>query len=199
MAEFMTGSGVYLFQLMLLILLAVVGALVLWLHFQFQRFKKMNDSMPFLSDQLAQNLREVQKSMQDVSLTVRQDMPLLEEKIAEARSMVQEIEYVLSRGENVVGTKAVNQSRPVQSKPVSVPSQVEESKPADDLGVESSAASLVQRIVQKESKVSEPSQPAKRRATPVYGAQAYGAAIERGVEHSSENEEDLRRILQGRI
>lgn len=187
----MTGTAFYFIQAMLMILLAVVGALVLWLHFQFQRFKKADKSLPALSDSLSENLLAVQNAMQALSDSSRSQMPMLEKKIQEAHRAMTDLDFMISRAEKTFSKSDDKMVADVAPKRpdfsvVETPTVVESVK--EEVGP----------VVDQVSEVEETAKP-KRMVTAGYGMQAYGSSISRDEDKPSEVEQDLRKVLEGRL
>lgn len=252
----------YFIQAMLMILLAVVGALVLWLHFRFQKFKSAEGRLPILSDNLAQNLAEIQKALGSLKQTSFKGGDEADAKMRQAERLITDLDFMMSRAEKMIkrleesnasvdgqpqkadyfssGRQSISSEREAllhaQKEPPSVYEQERSAlgfsqKPASSLQGEvkiqqanvAPAASSASRASVSSSNVyalsgadegartgylveeahastkQTQNETPRRMVTSTYGLGAYASTISRDENKPSEVEEDLRRVLEGRL
>lgn len=95
-------NAFYFMQIMLLILLAVVGGLVLWLHFRFQRLKSAEGRFPLLSDTLSRNLQDVQQALGLLKKTSSAGLDGVEEKMKMAERLITDLDFMMNRADKMI-------------------------------------------------------------------------------------------------
>ncbi|MFT7433571.1 MAG: hypothetical protein ACI9TY_001208 [Alphaproteobacteria bacterium] len=97
----MALSGQFL-DIMVIIMLAVVGGLVLWLHYRLYTLKNAEKAVPNLVSSLADSLKKAHRGVFELSRLVREDGPKLEKEVFNAQQTVQDLDYMLDKAERIL-------------------------------------------------------------------------------------------------
>lgn len=89
-------------DVMVVLLLAVVGSLVLWLHFRLHQMRSAEKKMILLSESLNESLRKANRGLFEFSRVVREEGPKLEKEVFDAGQTVQDLDFMLSKAERLL-------------------------------------------------------------------------------------------------
>lgn len=89
-------------DVMVVILLAVVGALVLWLHFKLHRLRSSEKKILSLSEDLTESLNKANRGLFEFSRLVREEGPKLEKEVFNAGQTVQDLDFMLAKAEKLL-------------------------------------------------------------------------------------------------
>lgn len=94
-------SGQFL-DIMVIIMLAVVGGLVLWLHYKLYTLKNSEKSVPGLVSSLDESIKKAHRGVFEFSRLIREDGPRLEKEFHKAQETVQDLDYMIDKAEKVL-------------------------------------------------------------------------------------------------
>lgn len=92
----------HILDVMVIIMLAVVGALVLWLHFRLHQLRSSEKNMYLLSDELSESLRKANRGLFEFSRVVREEGPKLDKEVFKAGQTVQDLDFMLAKAEKLL-------------------------------------------------------------------------------------------------
>lgn len=92
----------HILDIMVIIMLAVVGALVLWLHFRLHQLRSSEKKMHLLSDELSESLRKANRGLFEFSRVVREEGPKLDKEVFKAGQTVQDLDFMLAKAEKLL-------------------------------------------------------------------------------------------------
>ena len=207
-------NSFFFLEVMLLIMLAIVGALVVWLHFRLEGFSRDRKKLPLLADSLTNSMTQAYEGVSKLETAVREHSPELEKKVSMAKGSLHELSYVLDRAERLLarldatfervgGSPAVNhvadhEESLASTKSVSFDVQQKSRNIAEKLGESVNSIPLAGNA--KEANVQVLDQPL-RKASAQKGSQIYSAvaAGKSSTNDISEAEQELRQALAGRL
>lgn len=89
-------------DVMVILMLAVVGALVLWLHYRLHQLRSSENKMMLLGDELSESLQKANRGLFEFSRLVREEGPKLEKEVFNAGQSIQDLDYMLSKAERLL-------------------------------------------------------------------------------------------------
>lgn len=89
-------------SVMVVLMLAVVGALVLSLHFTLHRLKKSDQKLPSLTEMLSESLQKANRGVFELSRLIRENGPKLEKEVYHAQQTVQDLEFMTAKAEKLL-------------------------------------------------------------------------------------------------
>ena len=97
----MALNGPFL-DVMVIVMLAVVGALVLWLHYKLYALKHAEKEAPPLMILLSESLQKTHRGVFELSRLVRDEGPKLEKEVFTAQQTVQDLNFMLDRAQKLL-------------------------------------------------------------------------------------------------
>tara|TARA_R110000868_G_scaffold262401_1_gene520919 strand:- start:80453 stop:81166 length:714 start_codon:yes stop_codon:yes gene_type:complete len=94
-------SGQFL-NVMVIIMLAVVGGLVLMLHYRLYALKNNERDVPVLVSSLADSLQKAHRGVFELSRLVRENGPNLEKEVFKAQQTLQDLDFMLDKAERLL-------------------------------------------------------------------------------------------------
>ncbi|PPR19478.1 MAG: hypothetical protein CFH43_00159 [Proteobacteria bacterium] len=98
----MLELSAHILDVMVIIMLAVVGALVLWLHFRLYQLRSSEKNMYILSEELSESLRKANRGLFEFSRVVREEGPKLDKEVFKAGQTVQDLDFMLAKAEKLL-------------------------------------------------------------------------------------------------
>ena len=89
-------------DVMVVLMLAVVGALVLWLHFRLHQVRSSEKKMFMLSEKLNESLNKANRGLFEFSRVVRDEGPKVEAEVFKAGQTVQDLDFMLVKAEKLL-------------------------------------------------------------------------------------------------
>jgi hypothetical protein len=89
-------------DMMVILMLAVVGALVLWLHYRLHQLRSSEKKMMLLGDDLSEILQKAKRGLFEFSRLVREEGPRLEKEVFTAGQTVQDLDFMLAKAERLL-------------------------------------------------------------------------------------------------
>lgn len=98
----MLELSAHILDVMVIIMLAVVGALVLWLHFRLHQLRSSEKKMVLLSENLSESLQKANRGLFEFSRVVREEGPKLDKEVFKAGQTVQDLDFMLAKAEKLL-------------------------------------------------------------------------------------------------
>lgn len=154
----LTGQGAALYVgIVSCVLLALVAGLLITVGWWLYEFKNSYRKMPMLGEELTRQLMGARDALMGLQRSARDTGPELAKHVAEAHKLMQDLRFLLSRGEEIASKLEQMQERKVVVQPEPVVSRTAVNIPAAESG----------RVVQENVVAMASMAPGVQAATPV--------------------------------